>query len=184
MMDLIDAQYCRVRLRQCPDRRDPRFFLLSLSHSAHSSSAVVSAVTQCAWRLCTNHGLGGETSQLQSLGLHVFICMESFCASPSNVRGLGTAWWKDPRKTLIWYVARKMHYSGGKRNETNEHHKSHHIALLVKARGWWNALRHVDVMQLSLSPLSVTHSLSLSLSVSLYAVSIVVESLRKAWQQD
>ncbi len=41
-----------------------------------------SAVTQCAWRLCTNHGLRGESSQLRYIHAtrNVCVCV-SVCVS-------------------------------------------------------------------------------------------------------
>jgi hypothetical protein len=70
-MDMLGSKYCHVHRRQFRDGNSDSCVrgiegCLSVSDSS-------SAVTQCAWRLCSNHGLCGESSQLRYI--HYFVCV-------------------------------------------------------------------------------------------------------------
>jgi hypothetical protein len=71
------------------------------------SSSGFKTVIQCAWRLCTTHGLRGESSQLQSQMCLSLLCLLAWNYSELlQARGLGAASCQHRRNTLVWYVAR------------------------------------------------------------------------------
>jgi hypothetical protein len=59
VMDMLGAKYCRVHRRQFRDGNSDSCVRGIEGCPAVSDSS--SAVTQCAWRLCSDHGPCGET---------------------------------------------------------------------------------------------------------------------------